>query len=480
MDIEKGFITKLLETKDMNFVKDQQVKSSFLYGKHKQAYRYIENSFIENGEIPTVRAFRREFPNYELEEYEDNVGTEESLQFWCQELRRKEKQNKLASAIEETVGQLNDFNTEEAYNLVKKTVFDIESNVQKSSSEDLTKNTEDRILAYQERKRNDGMLGIPTGWSKLDFLIKGFQEGQLNTLIAKTSVGKTWVEVLLGCNAMLNNFRVLQISTEMQASVMRDRYEAVLTSRLVGDISYNRFKSGKLTPEEEERYFTFLREKAPKLEPLIIEETTSGISFISAKIDQYKPDLVLIDGVYLLEDEQQAMQDWKKLLNITRGLKKIAVNKKVPVFINTQADQNTSDKHGPQLGNTAYAKGIEQDSDNVFALFRDEQMYEDKEMALKVLKQREGTLGKVFLEWDFNHMHFGEIYATYEQEGETVTANDEELTEKDKEELGVIVTGDDRDKREEKPKKKKKKKKSRRSLKDILPKSQPQPSPALR
>lgn len=58
-----------------------------------------------------------------------------------------------------------------------------------------------------------------------------------------------------------------------------------------------------------------------------------------------------------------------------------------------------------------YTQAIGQDSDDVWALFRDEIMINDKEMGLKVLKQREGILGKLLLNWNFDIMDFSEIYA---------------------------------------------------------------------
>ena len=58
-----------------------------------------------------------------------------------------------------------------------------------------------------------------------------------------------------------------------------------------------------------------------------------------------------------------------------------------------------------------YTQSIGQDSDNVLALFRDEIMINDREMGIKVLKQREGVLGKVIINWDFDKMNFKSIYS---------------------------------------------------------------------
>lgn len=220
----------------------------------------------------------------------------------------------------------------------------------------------------------------------------------------------TWFLVLLGAYAQLSGLKVCIFITEMSTDLMQDRFEAMLYGMMYGDFSYSQFKSGSLPKEVEDTYFEFLEEDLPKLEPLIIESAT-GISSIVSVIEREKPDLVLVDGAYLMEDEQGAKDDWLRVTHITRDLKKTAKNWHIPVFINTQADKNTSKKTGPELGSIMYTQSIGQDSDNVLALFRDEVMINDKEMGIKVLKQREGVLGKVIINWDFDRMNFKSIYS---------------------------------------------------------------------
>lgn len=226
----------------------------------------------------------------------------------------------------------------------------------------------------------------------------------------------TWFQIILGANCQLQNYRVLQFVTEMSEDIMRDRYEAVLFAKCYGSMNYNAFKSGALSLETEKRYFEFLDDDLPNFEPLIID-TASGVMGVSAAIDKYDPDIVLIDSAYLMEDDQGAKDDWLRVAHITRDLKKLAKRAKLPIVINTQADKNTSKRTGPELGSIMYTQAIGQDSDNVLALFRDEVMINDSEMGLKVLKQREGTLGKMVVNWDFDSMNFKEIYMEESQEG---------------------------------------------------------------
>lgn len=417
-NIEQGLISKLLETKDITTLKDAQITPKFFSGEDRRVFSFIYDSILNSGEVPTERAIKAKFPNYDLYTYSEInvVGTEESLKYWCNEIRAKAKHNSLADTLEKAVEKIQDFETDKAYELLKSEIAHIESDIEEQLSVDITKETEFRKLQYLEKKKNKGMQGIPYGIPSLDFLTKGLKKETLTTLIAKSGVGKTWFEVLIGSYCMLQNCRVLQFVTEMSEDIMRDRYEAMLFGMCYGKFNYNSFKSGSLSPEDEKRYFRFLDEDLPNFEPLIIA-TATGVMGVSAEIDKYKPDLVLIDGVYLMEDDQRAESDWLRVAHITRDLKKLAKRAKIPILINSQADKNTSKKIGPELDSISYSQAVGQDSDDVLALFRDEVMIEDREMCLKVLKQREGTLGKVTLNWDFKNMNFTEIYCESTEQG---------------------------------------------------------------
>lgn len=419
-DVEACFISKLLETKDMLSVKDNQIKLSYFTGESKSAFRFINDTFLSSGEVPTVRVFQRKFPKFPLEtHFVDGVsivGTDENIKFWCDELRKKVKHNTIVDTVERVVDKLKQLDTEDAYSEIKKSVAFIESEVTETTAIDLTKtNPQERIDAYLERKKNKGMRGIPTGFKHLDYIMKGLEDETLTTLIALSGVGKTWWQIIVGARCILSNYRVLQLVTEMSEQQMRDRYEAALYSMCYGALDYEKFMSGMLDMKTEKQYFQFLMEDLPNLEPLIIDVAT-GVMGVSAAIDKYNPDIIFIDSAYLMEDDQGAKDDWLRVAHITRDLKKLSKRCKKPIVINTQADKNTSKKTGPELGSIMYTQAIGQDSDNVLALYRDEVMISDREMGIKLLKHREGNLGKVTVNWDFQTMNFSEIYMEEDQD----------------------------------------------------------------
>lgn len=417
--VERGIISKLIETGDMTILKDNQIKKHYFSGEANQVFSFIDDFYLTNNCLPTPRILKNKFPSFDLESYENEsgrqvVGTPEELSYWCNELRKKIIHNTLCDNMEKVFTSLDSLQTDKALEIIKQTVLKVETDLVETSAIDMSKDGEDRKRAYEERKKNRGMLGIPMGIDRLDMILKGMQPKQLITLIARTGVGKTWFYILLAAYCQLNNYRVLFLTTEMSEEQIEDRIEAMLMGIMYEEFNYNKFKSGTLDSEQEKQYFEFLDRK-DKLEPLIIE-TATGVSNVNAKIQQYKPDIVFIDGVYLMEDDRGAEQDWLRVTHITRDLKMLAKRNKMPILINSQADKTTSTKTGPELDNIGFASAIGHDSDVILALFRDEEMLEDREMKIKILKQREGVTGSVMLNWDFTTMDFSAIYSDVSQE----------------------------------------------------------------
>ncbi len=234
----------------------------------------------------------------------------------------------------------------------------------------------------------------------------------------------TFMQVLIGSYLALEGYKVQHFITEMSDNQMRDRYEMMLYSMTVGHISYKQFKEGKLPFKQEKSYYEFLDEILPDITPVILTPA-KGVLAMRADIEKEKPDLVMIDGVYLMQDDQGAKDDWLRVAHITRDLKTACKDLHLPFLGNTQASQTTSKKTGPGLDSIMYTQAIGQDCDNIIAMWRDEVMYNEKEMGVKVLKQREGEQGQFIMTWDFDTMTFKPIYSV-DQDGNSNPEEDED------------------------------------------------------
>ena len=412
-DIEKSFLSKLVETQDLETIKNKQIKPMFFIGENKTMFQYIQDYKLNFGEFPTLRVIKSRFPLFRFDTYEKDglkiIGTDEPMLFWCEEVRKKMKHNTIAQTMAKALDNMEDMNTEEAYDKIKSLVLEVEDNIIESSMTNITENSEDRKARYLKNKETKGMLGIPMGIDMLDFYLKGMQNEQLITIMSKTGVGKTFLLTMIATNAMLNNYRGIFYTTEMSPAMIRDRNEVLLYKQTVGDISYSRFKSGSLTAKEQENYFDFLDNILPKLEPMYLD-VAAGVSGIVSDIELLQPDFVVIDSAYLMPDDRGAKDDWLRVAHITRDLHNVAGSKHIPIIISVQADSNSNVKTGPELGNAKYAKAIEEDSDVVMSMFQSAEMRGDKQMLIKILKNREGGINNITMNWDFDTMEFSAIH----------------------------------------------------------------------
>lgn len=149
LNAEIGFISKLIETKDIKVVSDYQIKTSFFTGENKRIVSYMLKHIHQFGEPPTHRVLKAKFPNIKVYTYTNDkgkkvVGTNELLSFWCNELILKTKHNNLIDLIQSTADNLESLNTEEAYEILKSGVAELDQEVTISNSVKINDNTDER------------------------------------------------------------------------------------------------------------------------------------------------------------------------------------------------------------------------------------------------------------------------------------------------------------------------------------------------
>lgn len=202
------------------------------------------------------------------------------------------------------------------------------------------------------------------------------------------------------CSAKL---KVLFVSNEMSNGQIMQRFDAVHFK-----LPYKELRAGLLPDALEKRYFEGLAKMKSEVQ-MDVTQDVKGILSVANKIDLYRPDIVLIDGMYLLSDDGRSTSRWESISNISRGLKKLAQSKKIPVIATTQfnraADEVKMDK--VTLSNLGFSDSIGQDADVVLGLFRTRDMEMNNEMRVRMLKIREGEPKDFTLHWDLRRMEFG-------------------------------------------------------------------------
>lgn len=145
----------------------------------------------------------------------------------------------------------------------------------------------------------DGISGVPTGFSKLDYITSGFQDGELITIAGRPAMGKTSFALSITKNVAVDyKIPTLFFLLEMNATTVVNR----LISNFC-EIATNKIVSGKLLPDEWER----LDKRVELLNdvPLFIDDTPGlnieGISNRARKsVEENGIKLVIIDYFQLI------------------------------------------------------------------------------------------------------------------------------------------------------------------------------------
>ncbi|MBE6732488.1 MAG: replicative DNA helicase [Ruminococcaceae bacterium] len=275
--------------------------------------------------------------------------------------------------------------------------------------------TYDRLTKMADPETRDDYIGIPCGIGQLDKMITGLNKSDLIILGARPGMGKTSFALNILRNVALTaNKTVCMFSLEMT----RDQLAQRLLSSEAG-IKSEKLRTGELDADE----WTRLAQAGDILSKanIYFDETSSiTVPEMKAKLRRMKRvDLVIIDYLGLMHSAKHTDNRVQEISEITRSLKIMAKELKVPVIACAQLSRATEAKgksHRPALADLRDSGSIEQDADIVMFLYRDTYYDNEKnpdddhsnpnEAECIVAKNRHGELGTVKLHWDGQFTRF--------------------------------------------------------------------------
>ena len=264
--------------------------------------------------------------------------------------------------------------------------------------------TYDRLSKMADPETRADYVGIPCGIGELDRMITGLNKSDLIILGARPGMGKTSFALNIVRNVAVNTGRtVCFFSLEMT----RDQLAQRMLSSEAG-IKSEKLRTGELDEDE----WTRLAQAGDALSKadIYFDETSSiTVPEMKAKLRRMKKvDLVVIDYLGLMHSARQIDNRVQEISEITRNLKIMAKELKVPVIACAQLSRGTEAKgksHKPALSDLRDSGSIEQDADVVMFLYREgyynRDLSEAEQRVAEVIiaKQRNGPIGTVNLLW---------------------------------------------------------------------------------
>lgn len=238
--------------------------------------------------------------------------------------------------------------------------------------ERLMQDTLEQMDKRVENNRN-GITGIPTGLCELDRLTAGWQQGDLNIIAARPSVGKTAFALHLALAAGRAGKHVLVNSLEMQGERLGDRWLCAQAA----NVDAGHLKTGLLDAGERQQALEAAR-LLSALPVYVDDNPKMSMDHIrsSALLQKSKGrcDLLIIDYLQLCEMKsgQKNRNREQEVAEASRKAKLIAKELDIPVILLCQLNRECemrADKR-PALSDLRESGAIEQDADVVMLLYR--------------------------------------------------------------------------------------------------------------
>lgn len=278
--------------------------------------------------------------------------------------------------------------------------------------------TYDRLSKMADPETRADYIGIPCGIGELDKMITGLNKSDLIILGARPGMGKTSFALNIVRNVAMNTGKtVCFFSLEMT----RDQLAQRMLSSEAG-IKSEKLRTGELDDDE----WTRLAQAGDALSKanIYFDETSSiTVPEMKAKLRRMKQvDLVVVDYLGLMKSARSTENRVQEVSEITRNLKIMAKDLKVPVIACAQLSRGTEAKgksHKPALSDLRESGSIEQDADIVLFLYResyydnekadDEDRSDETRAECIVAKNRHGEIGTVDLHWDGQFTRFTSV-----------------------------------------------------------------------
>jgi len=391
-DNEYRLVSKVIIDRNIIPVLERGIKDDWIVDDDlRRIWKFVREHYTNYREVPTAVAVNDNFPNFKT------LVVEDTLDYLIDKMVEFRRRTLTRNSVEDVVLALNSNDHESALTEMSKAITLVnEQGVIGTTHVDLSKDPDRRWNEYEDLV-NSKMLGVPTGFAKIDEATAGLQGGQLITVIAPPKTGKSQIALQMAIN--VHNAGLVPM---FQSFEMNNREQSQRHDSMRAHVSNGRLRRGKLNSTEETRLLALYDDMKTE-HPFHLVDAVNGLTVDSlvAKAEQLKPDVLFVDGVYLMMDQVTGDANTPQALtNITRALKRVAQKLNIPVIVTTQTLLWKMKGGKVSADSIGYSSSFFQDSDVILGL---EPVEADEEIRiLKVVQARNCPPSETSITWKWD------------------------------------------------------------------------------
>jgi replicative DNA helicase len=400
---EAKVISAVLEDKQIHVLLQANIDG--LLRTHNDVWNFIRRYAETNGTVPPISLVVDKFRDFSPV---PGIG---ATKHHLEELQTEYLNDSLKDIIRNAATEVQGGQGVKALEQLITKTSELKKNT--SAIRDIDATDIESAIAYFENVKKQqelGKIGIKTGLPGFDnYLPSGIMPGQLGIFLAYPGIGKSWLALYFAVQAWKQGKTPMIISLEMSETEVRNRVFAIMGEGLW---SHRKISNGDIEIDMLKKWHESRIADKPPFH--IISNDSGGEinpSVIRGKIDQYRPDFVIVDYLQLMAPNQKSDNETVRMKNLSRELKLMSISEEVPIIAISSAtpDDVTNMSTVPTLGQTAWSRQIAYDADWVLALGRATNS-DIIECAFR--KNRNGFMGDFLIQVDFDKGYYR--YKDYE------------------------------------------------------------------
>jgi len=388
-DIEQEFIIAICGS---NKAESRSVDSASItpgmFSGYESEAQYVWKYREKYGFFPRISTLRKQFIDFPL------IRTREPLRFYMDKFLERLQYRRLQKIMSEVNTHIKAKQFGGVQDALKAMASAQDLLQQSQHSSDVTWKQWNPLRNYRDRENQDGLFTTP--YPSLNRMIRGVRNKNVVSLCARPAVGKTWLMVLFALHYWRQGARVLFVSKEMTAAEIYERMDAVEFQLPWIDFIEGKMKMGALQRLQKQR------KKLVENSPLFIvtdseDMGSSGLAAVDDKIVEHTPDVVMIDGAYLL-DEATGRSFVEKATTVSRATKRLAKYRDVLIQQSLQMGRKAEEEgQDSSLAHIGWSDAYGQDSDVVLHMKGDKR---ESTRIVELLKGRTlagGGMGEFYI-----------------------------------------------------------------------------------
>lgn len=393
MNYEIKLLNSIIDTSEYVEAVNSGVENVFI--EYRDVWNFIVSHYDEHSKVPSKDTVKSHFSDFEF------FNTPEPLAYYVDEAKKESLSYQTRQIVAKAHSLIAEAGPKDALSYLMEQTSKLYKYSSSLKDTDLVSEWRDRYDDLKERSLNPDKqyVGIPSGIDVIDKTFGGWQEGDFIVLLGWTGVGKSFIARLFAVNAWKAGYRPMIISLEMNKKQEGQRLDTLLNN---GEGHFTNTDLIKANPDIVDTYESWAEATFSGKQPIYLITSegleTADQNMVQAKIDQYQPDMVILDYHGLFDDATGARNETEKAKNLSKAFKRIAVKNNVPII--DVAAVTMADGHGdrpPELEEVAWSKQLAYDADLVLAIHRE---FNSDQFQVVSRKVRRATHFGFYLRWN--------------------------------------------------------------------------------